>query len=122
MGDRPSSAIAQTALQKTALEAMNTYPEISKTVLRNSYMDYIPGSVESHRKAFHIMKQIEIILEQKGFKIKEWLWSHMESLGGKDRTTNNQKAVQMLLHREQIDAATEKVFALECTGIFPKID
>ena len=112
MGDRPSSAIVQTSLQKTALEAMNTYPKASKTVLRNSYMDDISGSVESHSKAFQLMKHIEIMLEQKGFKIKEWLWSHMDSLGGKDRTTNDQKAVQMLLHSEQIDAATEKVLGM----------
>ena len=71
MGDRPSSAIAQTALQKTALEAMNTYPESSKTVLHNSYVDDIPGGVESHSKAFQLMKHIDIMLEQKGFKIKE---------------------------------------------------
>ena len=81
MGDRPSSAIAQTSLQKTALEAMNTCPEASKTVLRNSYIDDIPGSVESHSKAFQLMKHIEIMLEQKGFQIKEWIWSQMNSLG-----------------------------------------
>ena len=43
MGDRPASAIAQTALRKTALEASDSHPEASKLIINNSYMDDIPG-------------------------------------------------------------------------------
>ena len=50
MGDRPLSAIAQIALQTTAMESMNVYPEACTTILRNSYMDDIPDSVENREK------------------------------------------------------------------------
>ena len=112
MGDRPSSAIAQTALQKTAMESMNVYPEACTTILRNSYMDDIPGSVENHEKAFKVMKQIELLLEPKGFKIKEWLWSYMDSSENRTRTTSDQMAVQMLLCRKEMDTDTEKVLGM----------
>ena len=54
MGDRPSSAIAQTALRKTAEDAMEEYPDAAKIVLRNSYMDDIPASVEKYDVAIKV--------------------------------------------------------------------
>ena len=47
MGDKPSSCIAQCALQRTAEEASTEFPEASSIVLKTSYMDDIPASVES---------------------------------------------------------------------------
>jgi len=47
MGDKPASAIAQTALRMTAEEAAENFPEASKMIKKNSYMDDIPASTES---------------------------------------------------------------------------
>ena len=58
IGDKPSSCIAQCALQRTAEEASKEYPETSKIVLRNSYMDDIPVSVDSETERNRIMREI----------------------------------------------------------------
>ena len=72
MGDRPSAAIAQIALQKTAKEALPTFPEAAQIILQNAYMDDIPGSVLSEDEAVTRMQEMESLLGDKGFMIKEW--------------------------------------------------
>ena len=72
MGDRPSATIAQIALRKSAEAAAEVYPESSELILKNSYMDDIPGSVRSDTELFQRMTEIEEILRTKGFKIKGW--------------------------------------------------
>ena len=71
MGDRPASAIAQTALRETAEQAKEQFPEASDIVIRNSYMDDIPASVESEVDGSKIMDNIDELLLEKGFKIKD---------------------------------------------------
>ena len=75
MGDRPAAAIAQTALKKTAEESASLFPEASKIILKNSYMDDIPASVKSEEERAKITSEAEQILAQKGFKIKGWVFS-----------------------------------------------
>ena len=70
MGDRPASAIAQTALRMTAEEAADDYPRASEIIMRNSYMDDIPASVESKEVAEKLMSDAENLLAAKNFKIK----------------------------------------------------
>ena len=50
MGDRPASAIAQTALRETAAEASEEFPKASDTIVRNSYMDDVPGSWKQQKR------------------------------------------------------------------------
>ena len=71
MGDRPSATIAQVALRKTAQDVIGEYPTAAKIIMRNSYMDDIPASVDNDKEAFRCMSNIEEILNMKGFSIKE---------------------------------------------------
>ena len=65
MGDRPAAAIAQTALRKTAEESYKCYPEASKIILQNSYMDDIPASVKSEAERAKVTSEAEEILAKK---------------------------------------------------------
>ena len=100
MGDRPASAIAQSALRKTAEEAKDTYPEASKIILENSYMDDIPGSVSSEEEGNKVMNDIAFILDERGFKIKEWQVTGQSNV--KERT-EIQHAVQKLLDKDEAE-------------------
>ena len=96
MGDRPASAIARTALRESALEATEEYPEASKIIIQNSYMDDIPASVKDSHTGHQAMEDISNILQRNGFAIKEWNFS------GKVQSTQrskDQKAVQSLLNK-----------------------
>ena len=109
MGDRPASAIAQTALRKTALEARDIYPEASKLIMNNSYMDDIPGSKESKQVGEQIMSDTEAILEAKGFKMKSWRFSGQQNTVER---TKDQIAVQALLKKDD-ENAIGKVLGME---------
>ena len=96
MGDRPASAIAQTALRESALEATEEYPEASKIIIQNSYMNDILAGVKYSHTGHQAMEDISNILQRNGFAIKEWNFS------GKVQSTQrskDQKAVQSLLNK-----------------------
>lgn len=109
MGDRPSSAIAQSALQKTAEEALQNYPAAANLILQNSYMDDMPGSVDNENEALQVMNDIETILSRKGFRIKEWVWAGAK--GNLNESTADQKTVQIITETD-CDVETEKVLGL----------
>ena len=110
MGDRPSSAIAQAALQKTAEEALQEHPKAADTILKDSYMDDIISSVDDTESAKRVMSEIETVLKLKGFTIKEWIWSGTK-LGSEDRNVD-QSAVQILMESNSDNDETEKVLGL----------
>ena len=109
MGDRPAAAIAQTALRRTAEEARIAYPEASRLIVDNSYMDDIPGSTETKEKGLELMKQTEEILESKGFKIKNWTFSGQKL---EQKRSKDQIAVQALLKRD-MENDVGKVLGME---------
>ena len=94
MGDRPASAIAQTALRMTAEQAKEDYPAASDLLIRNSYMDDIPGSAETERDGMQLMREAEHILKEKGFTMKNWTFSGQ--MQGQEKSLD-QAAVQELL-------------------------
>ena len=110
MGDRPSSAIAQAALQKTAEEAIQEHPKAADTILKDSYMDDIISSVDDTESAKRVMSEIETVLKLKGFTIKEWIWSGTK-LGSEDRNVD-QSAVQIVMESNRDNDETEKVLGL----------
>ena len=73
MGDRPSSAIAQIALRETALMNQEDHPDACSVIISNSYMDDIADSSETIEDARNIMENIDKVLKEGGFKIKEWI-------------------------------------------------
>ena len=72
MGDKPSATIAQVALRRTAEMAKAQFPEASKIIVENSYMDDISASVPDSLQARARMREIDDMLNTKGFFIKEW--------------------------------------------------
>nr|XP_058940528.1 uncharacterized protein LOC131768833 [Pocillopora verrucosa] len=74
-GDKPSGGIATVVMRKTAEFGHQEFPEATKTIINNSYMDDIIDSVNNKERAKSITRQIESILEKGGFKMKEWIYS-----------------------------------------------
>ena len=81
-GDKPAGAIAILALQKTAEMFNHTCNEASNIIKNNSYVDDIIFSEESISITDLRKKEIEFILDEGGFKIKEWIISGQEKLNG----------------------------------------
>ena len=109
MGDRPSATIAQIALRKTAEEVSKEYPDESDVILNNSYMDDISGSIDTEETALRYMKNIEQILNNKGFKIKEWIYNGK----GGNKKSSDQEQVQVLMGvSEDGDTVTEGVLGM----------
>ena len=109
MGDKPASAIAQTALKMTAEDAAEKYPDASQIILSNSYMDDIPASLDSKERGMKVMSEIEAVLEERGFKMKNWTFSGQKS---KREKSVDQAAVQALL-RKDIENELGKVLGME---------
>ena len=108
MGDRPSATIAQLALQKTAEMDSKIYPDAAKTVLEDSYMDDILGSTQSGEDAVNQMRDIDQMLNDKGFKIKEWI-HNIRSSSDSERAIHNR-----LIDLEKAELAdTEGVLGLQ---------
>ena len=75
-GDKPAGAIASLALRKTAEIGENEYPEASSLIKKNTYMDDVIGSRESVPEMKRITCDVEVILNEGGFQIKEWITSY----------------------------------------------
>ncbi|XP_068236976.1 uncharacterized protein [Palaemon carinicauda] len=71
-GDRPSGIIAMLALRHTAEMSVKDFPEASRVIMTNSYVDDIIHSVESKAEAFSLIRDIENVLSKGSFKIKPW--------------------------------------------------
>ena len=89
MGDRPSSAIAQIALRKSAEQASPEYETAASTIIKNSYMDDIPASTDGPSDSNKLMNEIDAILEPRGFKIKEWIATGSKVESGKMISSGN---------------------------------
>ena len=98
-GDRPSGTIAITTLKKTAEMSMDIFPDASKIILRNSYKDDIPFSVDSWEKALVIRDKINKILAKGGFKTKEWVSSSTE-IGNDQKNKIDSKVDQNIIISE----------------------
>ena len=72
-GDRPAGAIAVIALRKTAEMFECQYPDAVKIITNDSYVDDIIFSVDEADAATSLMSDIDYILKEGGFKIKEWV-------------------------------------------------
>ena len=75
-GDKPAGNIAITALQKTAEMGENRYPDAASVILKNTYVDDIVDSVNSHKEVVELTKQIDELMESGGFKVKVWSLSN----------------------------------------------
>ncbi|KAJ8033826.1 hypothetical protein HOLleu_24188 [Holothuria leucospilota] len=64
--------MALTALRKTAGEGAEQYPEASKILTKDTYMDDICTSVPTTEDARKVTHDMKIVLEKGGFKVKGW--------------------------------------------------
>ena len=78
-GDRPSGIIATLALRKTAEMKEREFPEVKLVVDRSSYVDDIVHSLDDKFQAERLMKDINVVLAEGGFKIKHWIMSGNET-------------------------------------------
>ena len=88
-GDKPSGSIAIVALRNTALKYVHEYSQASQSIVRNSYVDDILISVKSFDAAYQIMKDVEFILHQGGFKVKHWKVSGKEHESEKNSASSS---------------------------------
>ena len=72
-GDKPTPAMAQIALQKTADEGESINQEAAKTIKDNTYMDDILDSLNTTEDAKKLTSDVDKILEKGGFKVEGWL-------------------------------------------------
>ena len=78
-GDKLSGAIAIAALRNTADMRRTKSKEASRIIKENSYMDDILESFESPTIRLKAMKNIEEILKEGNFQIKEWVISGQQN-------------------------------------------
>ena len=111
MGDKPSAAIAQAALRKTAEMAPEQLNKAAEIILRNSHMDDICGSTDSIEEAERLTEDISTALKMGGFKIKgKWLMSGQQN---EISNSTTQKTVQLMLNMEDPATKTEKVLGMQ---------
>ena len=72
-GAKDSPTCANYALQRTARDNVNQYPEATKAVLENFYMDDYVDSVESPERALKRSKELVHLLHLGGFKLTKFV-------------------------------------------------
>ena len=70
---KDSPTCANYALQRTARENVNQYPEATKAVLENFYIDDYSDSVESPERALKRSKELVHLLHLGGFKLTKFV-------------------------------------------------
>ena len=78
-GDRSAGNIAIVALQKTAEMAKEEFPQAVDIILKNSYVDDIAGTVKDIQTAVRITNEVDSIMKQGGFEIKQWFFTSFSS-------------------------------------------
>ena len=91
LGDKSSGTIATVALRKTAEMAKDNYPKASELLVNNTYMDDIINSVDNVETANKLTNEMETILSNGNFKIKEWIYSHDKIAPDHDRLPSDMK-------------------------------
>ena len=76
-GDRPSGCIVMLAMKETARMLKEKFPLAFKIIDEDSYVDDILYSLDSMNELMSVIRDIEHILKQGGFKVKGWVNSGM---------------------------------------------
>ena len=74
-GDKPAGAITMRALSNTAEVWRQTYPKACETISKNIYVDDILDSETDSKEASELINNIDLVLSQGSFKVKEWIVS-----------------------------------------------
>ena len=72
-GAKDSPTRANYALQRTVRDNISQYPEATKAILENFYMDDYLDSVEPPERAFNRSKEFVHLLHLGGFKLTKYV-------------------------------------------------
>ena len=103
-GDKPAPAMAQVALKRTAEEAESTHPEAAMILKESTYMDDICASVETDQEARKLTDEMDKVLANGGFQVKEWLSN--KSLRGESRHDDREMNLLQSLSEEKVLGVT----------------
>ena len=95
-GDRPSGAIALTALHTTAMMFKELHPIATNMITKNSYVDDLVQSVRDINDALEIASQVQEILAEGNFKVKQWTVSGQVDLKDSNITISSTKREKIL--------------------------
>ena len=110
-GGKTAPAMAQTALGKTAEEAVETHAEAAKTPFENSSVDDICDSVSTVEKAQRLTTDIDEVLASGGFKVKGWVSNRDPGNDNSFRNEDSPDGMKLLANE-----TTEKVLARTRAG------
>ena len=96
--------MAQIALQKTAEEKQELYPEAAKAIKANYYMDDLCDSLDTVKQAQKQTEDIDKILGTGGFRVKEWI---------SNKTLNQEDSREEMAMKMLEGDSKEKVLGLE---------
>ena len=99
-GDKPSPAMAQIALQRTAEEGEKAHPEAARIIKEDTYMDDICFSVSSRDQAVQLTEEIDDVLAEGGFRVKGW--SSNEKLTDEDHQKQDGKGLLESVTEEKV--------------------
>ena len=88
------------------------FPKASKSILSNSYIDDIPDSAGTFKEAERVIKNIDNVLGNCGFKTKEWMMSGSTNKVS-EQMTDDQWTVQLLTNTEASDNNSGKVLGMK---------
>ena len=109
-GDKPSGTIATVALRKTAEMAKKNYPKASELLINSTYMDDIINSVDN----------VETILSNGNFKIKEWIYSHDKIAPDQDLLPTDMKTAHEKVLGVVWNPITDKFYFRIKLNLIPK--
>ncbi len=96
-GAKDSPTCALYALNKTAQDNCEKFPEAAEVVLRNFYMDDLLKSVDSEELATRLAASLEKLLKKGGFRLTKWNSNVKEILTQlpKDTLSANQQSMDL---------------------------
>ena len=84
------------ALRKTAEMGQHKYPKAAKVIEENTYMDDVIESVADKEQAKNLTHDIESLLNEGSFKMKEWIFTHYSKEPSKTLTIPTDVSSQVL--------------------------
>ena len=92
-GDKRAGTIAPLALRKTAEYSSDIYPDATKMIIKNTYVDDVIDSFDNIQKADQVTSEADEILAKGGFTMKGWIKS----------TSANNEARQLVIATDEND-------------------
>ncbi|XP_075163287.1 uncharacterized protein LOC142235924 [Haematobia irritans] len=96
-GTTSAPYLAIRVLQQLATDEEKRFPQASKTLLTDTYVDDVISGADTLPEAFYLQKQLTYLLKSGGFHLRKWNSNSvelMESISEEDREVKNLFAIQ----------------------------